>query len=61
MLKQKKKQKLRANNKGRGVGKHSKGISYFGVSGKGKGKMIKPQKKITKWKVTPHHYGCSEG
>ena len=27
-------------DKGKGVGKHSKGISYLGVSGKGKGNNI---------------------
>ena len=37
--------------KGKGVGRHSKGIRYLEVSGKGKGK--KPHRKITKPKVTP--------
>ena len=35
---------------GKGIGKHSKGIRYLGVSGKGKGK--KPQRKIVKPRVT---------
>ena len=33
------------------MAKHSKGIRYLGVSGKGKGKMS--NRKITKSKVTP--------
>ena len=36
---------------GKGIRRHSKGIRYFGVSGKGKGK--RPQKEIAKPKVTP--------
>ena len=44
--------KLRVG-KGKGIGKHSKGIRYLGVSGKEKGKVIGPQKKITKQTVTP--------
>ena len=35
------------------MGKHSKGISYLGVSGKGRGKGKRPHRKITKAKVTP--------
>ena len=42
--------KLKAG-KGKGMGRHSKGIRCFGISGKGKGK--RPQKKITKPNVTP--------
>ena len=38
--------------KGKGMGGHSIGIRYFGISWKGKGK--RPQKKITKSRVTPH-------
>ena len=37
--------------KGKGVGRHSKGIRYLGISGKGKGK--RPPRKIMKPKVTP--------
>ena len=37
--------------KGKGIGRHLKGIRYFGISGKGKGK--RPQKKVTKSKVMP--------
>ena len=44
--------KLRVG-KGKGIGKHSKGIRYLGVSGKGRGRRIRPQKKITKQKVAP--------
>ena len=33
--------KLRVGE-GKGIGKHSKGIWYLGVSGKGKGKRIRP-------------------
>ena len=33
------------------MGKHSKGIRYLAVSGKGKGK--RPHRQITKLKVTP--------
>ena len=52
MMLELKKKKLRTG-KGKGIGKHSKGTRYLGVSGKGKGKRIRPQKKITKQKVTP--------
>ena len=41
--------KLRTG-KGKGIGRHLKGVMYFGISRKGKGK--RPQKKITKPKVT---------
>ena len=46
---QTKARKLRTG-KGKGIGRHSKRIRYFGISGKGKGR--KPQKKITKPRVT---------
>ena len=49
---QKEAKKLRVG-KGKGIGKHSKGIRYLGISEKGKGKRIRPQKKITKQNVTP--------
>ena len=41
--------KTKQRSKGKGIGKHSKGIRYLGVSGKGK----RPHRKITKSKVTP--------
>ena len=44
--------KLRTG-KGKGIGKHSKGIRYLGISGKGKGEGRRPQKKITKPRTTP--------
>ena len=52
MLNVKKRKKLRTG-KGKGIAKHSKGIRYFGISGKEKGKGIRPQKEIAKQKVTP--------
>ena len=38
-------------HKGKGIGKHLKGIRYLGISGKGKGR--RPQKRNTKLRVTP--------
>ena len=49
---QAKAQKLRAG-KGKGKGRHFKGIRYAGVSGKGKGKQIRPQLNVTKQNVAP--------
>ena len=43
------KAKILWTGKRKGKRKHSKGIRYFGVSGKGKGKQIRPQ--MTKQKV----------
>ena len=45
------KAKQLGTGKGKGIGRHLKGIRYFGVSGKGQRK--KPQKQITKPQVTP--------
>ena len=45
------KSKQLRTGKGKGVGRHSKGIRYLGISGKGKEK--RPHRKITKPKVSP--------
>ena len=42
--------KAKQTGKGKGVGKHSKGIRYLGVSGKEKGK--RPHRKVSKSRVT---------
>ena len=44
------KAKQLGTDKRKGIGRHLKGIRYFGISGKGKGK--RPHKKITKPRVT---------
>ena len=49
---QTKARKLRTGN-GKGIGKHSKGIRYLGISGKEKGKGRRPQKRKRKPRVTP--------
>ena len=44
--------KTKQTGKGKGMRKHSKGIRYLGVSGKGK----RPHRKITKSKGHPSHH-----
>ena len=46
--------KAKQNNGGKGMGKHSKGIRFLGVSGKGKGKGKRLHGKGIKTKITPH-------
>ena len=43
--------KAKQTVKGKGVGKHSKGIRYLGVSGTENGKIL--HRKVTKSRVTP--------
>ena len=45
--------KAKQTRKGKGIGKHSKGIRNLGVSGKGRGKEKRTHRKITKAKVAP--------
>ena len=45
--------KAKQPGKGKGMAKHSKGLRYLGVSGKGRGKGKRPHRIITKAKVAP--------
>ena len=37
------------------MGKHSKGVRYLGVSGKGKGKGKRPHRKNAKTRIAPYN------
>ena len=45
--------KAKQISKGKEIGKHSKGIRYLGVSGKGKGKGKRPCRNGSKTKIAP--------
>ena len=47
--------KAKQTNKGKGMGKHSKGIRYLGISGKGK----RPSRRNTKTKITSLNTGVA--
>ena len=47
--------KAKQINKGKGMGKHYKGIRFWGVSGKRKGKGKRPHRKGDKTKIAPHN------